>query len=898
MPGWIGLALLSGSWLFGVEYYHRTEPKVWMLLIGFGTALLATLPARPLSRRRAVVGLLLAVAAVLCWPSGMRTPICLMALGFLMSLPAVAMVRRMGNGILLSGSVLATQSFALEAYKMFTARSHEPPAPLPGILSGIAGVLGIQSCAHDSTVAIFSMRDVHMLGATWELQLDPVTFLFIVGGVVLVLWQGDPNSLAQPSRGRGFAGPFKALALAAVWLPIRAGLLMSIFLQGVLRTEYYETLNSVHWFWSGWTHLAMLGVPLLMAWRFFPLAADRAESPADGAAAQLAPAISIGRQFLAGLLACAAAAALTAAMLWDPVGPRKQGRVIVEEYNPDPEAVWERTDKPFDTQWYGNKAGYTYYCIFDYLGHFYDVARLTQPISDAVLQDCDVLVLKTPTRPLYTPDEVENIRRFVKRGGGLLLIGEHTNVFGTSARLNPVAKLFGFKFVPDCLFGVDSVFKDVLEPDRAAHPAVQYVKKMDFATSCSLDVGYSYGRAAILAAGLKNKTAEYHVDNFYPQPFDTAQMRYGAFVQLWSTGYGQGRVLGFTDSTDFSNFCVFDPGKSELMMSMVEWLDHRRPPVEPLPWLLALAAVLAGGSCWAARNSRSIRLLMFVAALLGYAVADGAVAASHRASMPRPAPMPDRHPVQVVIDRTVSSSRQPVNGFFDGRPHGFGVFEHWILRLGYFTSRRSGPECFSADVDLLVVPYPRKSVSNDYLRGLTAYVERGGKLLVIDSQKNDKAFIEDADQLNPKDDQRDEPEPGELTASATTNDLLAPFEMSVDHATVLQGELKCDQGLRPVATAGAIRVSGGQPFATIDGHPVGAWRKFGQGAVVVVGYGDRLCDQQMGLTGDVEPDAALRQVYDWEFELVRAIVKGESLNEPKPVMAASPAKPKPNQTLP
>ena len=29
-------------------------------------------------------------------------------------------------------------------------------------------------------------------------------------------------------------------------------------------------------------------------------------------------------------------------------------------------------------------------------------------------------------------------------------------------------------------------------------------------------------------------------------------------------------------------------------------------------------------------------------------------------------------------------------GFIAGKPEGFGIFERWILRLGYFTSRRSG----------------------------------------------------------------------------------------------------------------------------------------------------------------------------------------------------------------
>ena len=110
-----------------------------------------------------------------------------------------------------------------------------------------------------------------MLGATWELLLDPVTFLFLIGGAVLLSWQAGPRYLASSAWFRRLAGPLKLLGLVALWLPIRAGLLMSIFLQGVLRTEYEQPLNSVYWFWSGWTHLAMLIVPVLLAWRFCPL---------------------------------------------------------------------------------------------------------------------------------------------------------------------------------------------------------------------------------------------------------------------------------------------------------------------------------------------------------------------------------------------------------------------------------------------------------------------------------------------------------------------------------------------------------------------------------------------------------------------------------------------------
>jgi len=168
--------------------------------------------------------------------------------------------------------------------------------------------------------------------------------------------------------------------------------------------------------------------------------------------------------------------------------------------------------------------------------------------------------LKTPTRP-YSPEEIDAVRRFVEDGGGLLLIGEHTDVYGTSRHLNAVAGQFGFSFRFDCLFGIDTVFDEHFENPLVPHPILQHMPPLDFATSCSIDPGTSSGRAVIRGTGLKNKLADYHVDNFYPQTDDEAEMRYGAFVQLWSMRHGRGRVVAFSDSTQFSNFCIMDSAR-------------------------------------------------------------------------------------------------------------------------------------------------------------------------------------------------------------------------------------------------------------------------------------------------------------------------------------------------
>ena len=55
--------------------------------------------------------------------------------------------------------------------------------------------------------------------------------------------------------------------------------------------------------------------------------------------------------------------------------------------------------------------------------------------------------------------------------------------------------------------------------------------------------------------------------------------------------------MAFTDSTIFSNFCLFQPGKINLLLDMVEWLNHGGPWIDPAPWLglLGLIVLVAGG---------------------------------------------------------------------------------------------------------------------------------------------------------------------------------------------------------------------------------------------------------------------------------------------------------------
>jgi hypothetical protein len=831
---WLGLALLSASWLFGLSYYHQASWPAWAALVVTGTLLLTGLDIRRPARGELLIAALLTIPAIVLAPWPYRAAVLLVFIGALLCAAPIPRrwPARLGTAALAAGAILVVQSLGLLAYESLTARSHELPRALAYVICGAARLLGIDATLSGTTLALHTMRRVHYLGATWELLLDPVTWSFLLGGAVL-LSLCAAGRRARPRRLALF------LLLVVLWLPARAGLLIAVFMHRALLTGYEAPLVLMNQFWSPWVHLALLAGPVLLALRFMrmpaPLPAGHAPVTRAGLLQRLAPAA----------LACAGSLLVIGGALWEPGGPRKTGRILIDEHH----STWERTDRPYDTDWYGQESGYNYACIYDYCSRFYEMGRLDTTVDANALKDCSVLVVKTPTAR-YGPDELAALERFVTKGGGLLLVGEHTNVFNTGVYLNEIAAPFGLRFRYDCLFDIDTVFRQLYRPPLVPHPIVQNVPPLDFAVSCSIEP-HGAGRAAMRATGLRSLPADYHASNFYPQVEDRADARYGAFVQLWTVRHGAGRIAAFSDSTQFSNFSTFEPGKAELMLGLLEWLNHRnaspdlRPLLLGLGLLLAVGAMVAGAGFKPARTRSTSWLLLLASATLGWSIAVVSVRAAHAASGPLPEPV--RPFTEVIIDRTVCDAPLSTSGFIGGDPKGFGIFERWILRLGWFTSRRQGSNAFRGD--LLVFLHPNLPVGPDFRTALADYVAAGGKVLVLDSPAN---------------------------AQSTANALLYPFGLSVEHAAPLKGTLVPPAGWRALAVESTCEVKGGTPLIRIGTTPVAATVEHGRGTVTVLGFASRFADNQMGVTGDVVPDAQLRQVYELEFSLLRSLLPSPS----------------------
>ena len=562
-------------------------------------------------------------------------------------------------------------------------------------------------------------------------------------------------------------------------------------------------------------------------------------------------------------------------------------------------------------------SSYNYAAAYQYLGQFYQMSQLNEEdaIDEKKLSTCDVLVIKIP-RFRFEEKEVRAIVEFVENGGGLLLIGDHTNLERSSAHMNDIARWFGFTFRDDVLYS------DQPSPDQehyrapmVPHPAIEHVPEFDFAVSCSIDPGISLGRPVVSAAGLWSMAGDYHYSNYMPHAQHRPDMRCGEFIQAWSTHGGRGRVVAWGDSTIFSNFCLYQPGKAQVLLNLVEWLNHQGG--RGLWWLWTLLGLAAiGNGLWLVRSDGSAWLVLVAAAACGWVLGSTATAALLARQMPLPPPQMYHLPC-VVIDRTTSQAplaKGPDNE--DPSGAGFGLLEQSIprlgyataelqdetlrkklleqsiLRMGYTTVRAEGDAVFQGDAVVMI--YPSCGVSEAFHQRLKEYVRGGGKLMVIDAGLND--------------------------VPSTANQILRPFGLLLDYRAPWKGELvkpsakiEGDNAARPVEevkfppgieVAMRWQVFGGTGLAAVrvkreKQNPkdadvfveptVCAIAQYGEGLVMVVGCGNLFNDKSLGNDSWHDPKPDERARYDVFFALMRRLVEDKPIDVP--TRTARPAEP-------
>ena len=699
--------LISCACLFVSQVYWPEESTSFIFLILAIFVLFAQvkiafkdLPARPYSLLLVIPLVLVAIIV----PFPFKTGFLLLLSGLVLAVlfPSIKYLAKFSFSLGITGTVLVAISIADPLFNTIASRYHDFGI-LNFFVNPLLKLLGLNSVWDAGNLYIRSQPGVEWILTTTEKAGLYFSLVFFIGSSIVILIYRQQKRLKTI---------LKLLALLCVYMVLRYVFVAVLFLN--------SGDDSI--FWNRWIEVITFLPLVFILTKLVPLPSFKKVVIIRFERFKPEKKHIITIIYIALFVFFA-----SALLLFHDPGKLKEGRVLLDEKHSD----WEWTEEKLDTTWYGKKALYNYYCLADYIAHYYHFERNFETITEEKLENYDILIIKTPTSP-YTEDEIEVIRKFVFGGGGLLLIGDHTNVFGTSTFINPVAERFGLRFNYDATYEFKTGSLSYYEPPAFySHPVVQSVPLFLFGTSCSIDAPL-FAENVITGYGLKAVYLDYSKKNFFSTQNESAFMKHGLFLQCAGIKHGKGRVLAFSDSTVFSNFWMFMPGKPELFSGFLNWLN-RINTIFSLKFILVIACLLL---LWLIKKQfrkstrfQNIYLLTLTCGIvftLSYLLFSFVKFSSYAL------PEPHTSYYRICFDNEYSDIDMPISALTKDYYKSYNSLYISLQRLGYFPNISNSLNESLKHNDLVITINNQKEFPPGQVKKISSFLERGGKLLILE----------------------------------------------------------------------------------------------------------------------------------------------------------------------
>jgi hypothetical protein len=835
---WLGVFFLSASWLFYIPQF--TTPDILL-----GTVVL-------------VLGVLCMVGGVQGLPQGYTDmKYLLLLLGLIPALLLISFPYNLGlmiitaglvlagagykrkriqilsRGIMCSGFILLIHSIVFPLYMVLVSHGHRLDF-LSGVLSPAANLLGMHTSVNHGILFVQTIQQNYPVTITWE-KLGFYLFFNIFLGAVVLFW-------LLYSKRKFITSTAIVLITGFIYLLLRFIAVLS----------FYLITTDLAIFWNP-LYMMLSFLPfILLLFKLVPLKNTVEHT------FQIPPfTISKKQIVVLGIVFLVVFSGVCAFLFQDP-GTIKPGRVLIDEYH----SQWEDTLRPLDTDWYGLLSTYNYYTWAQWLDLYYTIARNTNaPLTHDLLSEYDILILKCPTQS-YTTPEIESIQHFVDAGGGLYLIGDHTNVFGMNTFLNEVSERFGLRFKTDATYEINTGDLSTFSADQFySHPILRHVTEFNFMTSCTLEptspLASTRIENVIIGNRLISEPGTYSTENFFRESIASPDSVFGYLLQAAAVKYGNGRVVAFTDSTVFSSFCLCTDGYQSFTLGVMDYLNRENTYAFLSILFFAVALILFLVLVFVLRHEKKPMILWMVlfAGLIAFLLA--APFCSVLTDTTYPGPVTRQDSTRICFEQEHSSytvSVKPTATLIDATEN-YGTFYVWTQRIGAFPSLESNLKVALTKGDLIVFINPNKSFTETELSLLTDYLEEGGNILVMDSIVN---------------------------SHSTANELIGAFGMwlttSTDDSSIFRNASDNKSEIGIIATP-YLTIAGGTPLLHNEDNDTYASMtyventktgKFGTLVVVVDSY--MFSDAIMGGTF-TEPTQRQRSVYSVEYYLLDYLLK-------------------------
>ena len=515
--------------------------------------------------------------------------------------------------------------------------------------------------------------------------------------------------------------------------------------------------------------------------------------------------------------------------------------ILVDEIH----SKWESTLKEFNRQEFGMMAENNYHSFLEYISHFHKTFVVTDDNQNSSVKGVTTLHEKVLSKKLFdslpkkrvililkcftkypTEKELNATVQFVKSGGNILFIGDHTDVFFMDTYINKVSKKFGIEFLTNAVYVATGGWPVTDRRNMRYHPVTQYMDRFVWATSDGLKL--SKDAFPLIFSPLASYTdkANYYNNYFFGDTSFKPDNPMGIHAIMAASEYGKGKIVAWSDSTCFNNEIMFTVDRRGLLQGIFSWFSHSKY-INPFPIVAVVVLIIL---IWYIIRFRvSLNWSLFLWLVLG--IMAGWLTAIWLNNILYPPQKPQIPlPSRVLFDEAHKPATSLTMGNMD-QLLGEDSYERFFYHLGrckYYpevnyqhrltkerlrntsgrgtTSGRSATSC-------LIITTPRSSFSREETEDIATFVKNGGGLLLIEGAGFDATSI------------------NQVANTFGLHFRREPHTLTLNNTFLVNPTF----------------VEGGKFLLVYQDIPIVSWAKYGKGLVLAIGDSGMFSNKGSGL---------------------------------------------------
>ncbi len=349
----------------------------------------------------------------------------------------------------------------------------------------------------------------------------------------------------------------------------------------------------------------------------------------------------------------------------------------------------------------------------------YEGGRVPRPVTADTLSGARALVVINLMKA-FSPEEKQAIWDFVRRGGSLLVLGDHTGVGGIREPFNDLLGPVNIEFEFDSATFWAQGWRDALElMPHAVNRHIIDSEDIQIWVGASLAIRPPARPVIVGKYGYSDIGNETNVERSYlGDRRHNPGEKIGDLVLVAEARHGAGRVLAFGDTSPFQNGALVSSWA--FVQRVFMWLtgSPRRFPA----WVKV--GLVAGGLALLAFACRGRRPGAYACIALAAGVG---LAAETTTRLSEPPPLPAIELPKALVDFSHGERFDQLTWYEDC----IGGLQFNLMRNGYSTHlmRRFSPELL-LDSEVLVIIAPSMPFSRGEMETIDEFMERGGLLIL------------------------------------------------------------------------------------------------------------------------------------------------------------------------